>query len=274
MKRHSTSLGAYARTALDHRDLIYRLVSREFTQRFRGSMLGATWAVLTPLLTALIFAFVFGTVFKARWGDLGTGAKHGGFTLIFLTGLVTHGMFAEAIGRAPTLVVSNASYVKKVVFPLEILPVIAACTALINGAIGMGIVVLLNLAMNYTVHPTLLLLPLVLLPYMLLVIGLVLFLAATGVYVRDLSQVVGFVITVTMFMTPIFYPIEAVPSSFRPIIWLNPLTFVVQQARAVTVFGDLPDWGGLALYTLLACGLLWAGFWWFQRTRNGFADVI
>jgi lipopolysaccharide transport system permease protein len=274
VKRHSASLLGFLRSVLIHRDLIGRLAGREFSQRFRGSVLGAAWAVLTPLLLALVFTFVFGTVFQARWGDMQPGTGQGSFTVIFLVGLVTHGIFAEALSRAPGLVLSNPSYVKKVVFPLEILPVVVVCTALLNGCIGMAIAVALNLVLNQALSPTLFLLPLVLLPYILLVMGLVLIFAATGVYLRDLSQIVGFVVTLTLFMTPIFYPIEALPPAFQPMMWLNPLTLIVEQARAVTVFGAVPDWGQLALYTLAAGAMLQGSFWWFQRTRNGFADVI
>ena len=169
---------------------------------------------------------------------------------------------------------SNPNYVKRVVFPLEILPVIAVGTALINAAFGMAIVVLLNLVLTHTVQWTMLLLPLVVVPYLLFVTGLVLFLGATGVYVRDLSQIVGFLVTVSLFLTPIFYPISAVPQSFQHFMWLNPLTFIVEQTRGIVLFGSLPDWQGLAIYTAASAALLSIGFWWFQRMRNGFADVL
>lgn len=273
MNRHPVSLFCYMKSILAHRDLIARLIGREFSQRFRGNLLGVAWAVLTPLLTALMFSFVFGSVFRSRWGAAGP-ASHADFTVIFLTGLVAHGMFAETLQRAPTLVLSNASYVKRVVFPLEILPVVAAGTALVNAAIGICIVIVLNLFVNQTVQPTLLLLPFVALPYLLLVTGVILFVSAAGVFLRDLSQLVGFVITATMFLTPIFYPMDSVPPTFRRLMWLNPLTFVVEQARAVVIFGQSPNWLGLLLYTAGATALLSAGFWWFQRIRNGFADVI
>jgi lipopolysaccharide transport system permease protein len=273
MTEQPASLTWYIRSLLAHRDLIYRMVEREFTQRFRGSVLGAVWAILTPLLTALVYTFVFGTVFKARWGGSPADSQNS-FTVILLTGVVVHSMFAEALGRAPVVVLSNAGYVKKVVFPLEILPVVAVCTALVNASFGLVIVLMLNLALTHAIHPTVLLLPVVLFPYLLFITGLVLFLGATGVYVRDLSQIVGLLITVSLFLTPIFYPITAVPASFQRVMWLNPLTFIVEQTRGVLLFGSLPDWRGAALYTAAATLLLAMCFWWFQRTRNGFADVM
>jgi lipopolysaccharide transport system permease protein len=273
MTSQSASLIWYGRSILGHRSLILRMVDREFTQRFRGSLLGALWAIITPLLTALVYTFVFSTVFNARWGT-SPEDNQTSFTVILLTGLVIHGIFAELISRAPAIVLSNPNYVKRVVFPLEILPIIALGTALINAGVGMAIVVLLNLVLTHTIQPTILLLPLVLFPYLLFVTGLVLFLGATGVYVRDLSQIVGFLVTVSLFLTPIFYPISAVPQSFQHFMWFNPLTFIVEQTRGIVLFGTLPHWKGLAIYTAASAVLLSIGFWWFQRMRNGFADVL
>jgi lipopolysaccharide transport system permease protein len=272
MRRHPASLGEFARSIALHHDLILRLATREFTQRFRGSMLGVVWAVLMPLFTAAVYTFVFSTVFKARWPGAAEGPFD--FALIFLTGLTVHTIFAESVARAPMLVVGNASYVKKVVFPLEILPVVAVLTALVNACIGIAIVLIGNLLLNGKIYLTILTLPLVIAPYLIFVISLVLFFAAAGVYLRDLTQVVSLLITVTMFLTPIFFPIEAVPEAFRRVIWLNPLTFVVQQARDVTIFGRWPDFVGLSIYTAAAFASLACAFWVFQRLRNGFADVL
>jgi lipopolysaccharide transport system permease protein len=272
MRRHPASLVELIRSVVRHRDLIFRLSAREFSQRFRGSMLGVTWAVLMPLFTAAVYTFVFSTVFKARWPGAADGPFH--FAIIYLTGMVVHTIFAESVARAPMLVVGNASYVTKVVFPLEILPVVAVLTALVNASIGIAIVLLGNLLLNGEIYLTILTLPIVIAPYLLFVVALVFFFAAAGVYLRDLSQVVSLLITITLFLTPIFFPIEAVPESFRRVIWLNPLTFVVQQARDVTIFGRWPDLVGLSVYTLAAVVALACAFWVFQRLRNGFADVL
>jgi lipopolysaccharide transport system permease protein len=274
MHQHPVRPGALLASLLRHRELILRLAAREFGQRFRGSLLGVGWAVLTPLLTAAVFTFVFSAVFPSRWG--GPSAPQGpfDFAILFLAGLAVHSIFAECVTRGPALVVGNASYVTKVVFPLEVLPFVAALTALTNATISLGIVLLANLLLNGELHATALFLPLVLAPYLLFVVALCMLLAATGVYLRDLGQVVGLLVTVSLFLTPIFYPVEAVPAALRPVIWLNPLTFVVEQVRAVLVFGRFPDLPGLALYSLAAFGALAVAFWVFQRLRAGFADVL
>lgn len=272
MHRHPASLGEFARCITHHHDLILRLAAREFSQRFRGSLLGVTWAVLMPLFTAAVYTFVFSTVFKARWGDIYDGPFD--FAIIFLMGMVVHTIFAESVARAPMLVVGNASYVKKVIFPLEILPVVAVLSALVNAGIGIAIVLVGNLLLNGKIFLTVITLPLVIAPYLIFVVALVLFFAAVGVYLRDLSQVVSLLIMVTLFLTPIFFPIEAVPESFRSYIWLNPLTFIVQQARDVAIFGRWPDFIGLSIYAVAALAALAGAFWVFQRLRNGFADVL
>lgn len=272
MRHHPASLAEFVKALGRHRVLIFRLAAREFTQRFRGSMLGATWAVLMPLFTAAVYTFVFSKVFQARWPGMSDGPFD--FAVICLTGMVVHTIFAESVARASGLVLGNASYVTKVVFPLEILPVVTVLTALVNAGIGIAIVLVGNLLLNGKIYFTALMLPLVIAPYLLFVIGLVFFFAAAGVYLRDLSQLVSLLITVTLFLTPIFFPIEAIPESFRRVILLNPLTFVVQQARDVTIFGRWPDFVGLTIYSVAALAALACGFWIFQRLRNGFADVL
>lgn len=274
MRRHPAHLGHFLSVLLAHRELILRLAGREFTQRFRGSVLGPVWAVLTPLLTAAVFTFVFSSVFQARWSPVGASSGPFDFAILFLTGLAVHGIFAECVSRAPALLVANAGYVTKVVFPIEILPVVALLSALVTAGISLGIVLLGNLLLNGALHVTALALPLVLLPYFLFVTAISLALAACGVFLRDLSQVVTLLVTVSLFLTPIFYPIEAVPPAFRPLMWLNPLTFVVEQSRAVLIFGRWPDFGVLGLYGLAATAALAGAYWVFQRLRTGFADVL
>jgi lipopolysaccharide transport system permease protein len=268
---HSVSPTAYVRTVVRHRELIARLVGREFAVRFRGSFLGVLWAIMTPVLTVIVYAFVFGIVFNSKWGD---ATSKSNFVSILMLGIIVHGIFAEAIGRAPSLILGHVNYVKKVIFPLEVLPVMAVVGVLMNATIGLFIVVALNLIVSHEVQPTIVFLPLILLPYLVLITGFVLFLSSIGVYLRDLSHLVGFFVTVSLFMTPIFYPISAVPEPYRQFLYLNPLTFTVEAARAVTLFGAMPNWTGLAIYSGIALICAWIGLYWFQRARNGFADVI
>jgi lipopolysaccharide transport system permease protein len=176
--------------------------------------------------------------------------------------------------RAPGLIISNSAYVTRVVFPLEILPVTAVIAALINAVIGFVIVLLGNLIFNGSLHLTVLLLPLVLAPFLLLVLALVYLFSALGTYVRDLSQVIGLLVTASLFLTPIFYPIENVPARFQFYMRLNPLTIIVEDARAVILYGKVPNFIELGVFMAVSLCSLSFGYWLFQRLRGGFADVI
>jgi len=268
---YSASLPNYLATVVRYRDLIGQLVRREFSTRYRGSVLGIFWAVLNPVITVLVFSFLFGVVFRARWGTEPTAPN---FVIIVLVGMIIHGMLAESLGQAPNLVLGRLSYVKKVVFPLEVLPIVTVVTALINAAVGMTVVLAANGVLQGSIVPTVLLLPVVLVPFILLITGIVLFVGAFGVYVRDLTQIVNFLNMITLFLAPVFYPISVVPEQYRVLLFLNPLTFILEQARDVMLFGRLPDWSGLAIYTVIAFGFAWLRLWWFQRARKGFADVM
>jgi lipopolysaccharide transport system permease protein len=272
MQTHSLSISSYLATIAKYRDLIAQLIRREFQIRFRGATLGVLWAIITPFVTVLMFAFVFGVIFKSRWG--GTGTSTESFIIIVLIGMTVHGILAEALGRAPTAILGQPTYVKKVVFPLEIIPIVVTANAVLNAAITLLVVLTASAIVHGGLETTVLLLPIVLLPYVVLIAGVVLFVSAIGVYIRDMSQIVTLVTMLTLFLSPIFYPISAVPEGYRFLLYLNPLTFIVEQTREVALFGHLPDWAGLAVYALLAFLFAWLGYCWFQKSRNGFADVI
>lgn len=260
-------------------ELTWRLTVRDFEARYRGSALGAAWALLTPLLTALIFTFVFSTVFQSRWptepGEAGLQvARQANFTMVLLVGVLMHAMLAETLNRAAGLIAAHANYVKKVVFPLWVLPVVTIAGALSGGLIGLAVVIAGHLVLDGRIEPTAPLIALVLAPYAMLLLGLAYLLAALGVYLRDLGQLTSFLVTALLFMTPIFYPISAVPPGFQTVMRLNPLTTVVEEARNVLLFGRAPDWGALALLWVASLGVLVAGHWAFRRLRAGFADVL
>jgi lipopolysaccharide transport system permease protein len=185
-----------------------------------------------------------------------------------------HGLFAEVLNRAPSLILSNVNYVKKVVFPMEILPVIAMGAALFHGLVSLGVLLVAFALLNGYLHWTAALAPFVLLPIVILTLGLAWMLASLGVFLRDVGQTIGIVTSVMMFLSPIFYPVTALPEEFRPWIMVNPLTFIIEQAREVLIWGRLPDWAGLGMYTLAATAVAWVGYAWFQKTRKGFADVL
>ena len=255
-----------------NRGLVNALVRREVVGRYRGSFMGILWSFFNPMFMLAVYTFVFSVVFKARW-NAGSDSKTE-FALVLFAGLIVFNLFAECVNRAPSLILSNVNYVKKVVFPLEILPAVVMGSALFHACISSGVWLLAYLLFFGLPHLTVLLLPLAVLQLLLLSMGLSWMLASLGVYLRDVSQFIGIAVTVLMFLSPIFYPASALPEEYRHILLLNPLTPAIEQARDVLFWGKVPDMSIWFVTLLGAASGAWLGFAWFQRTRKGFADVL
>lgn len=253
--------------------LITQMTKRDVMGRYKGSVLGLAWSFFNPLLMLAVYTCVFSIVFKARWG-VGADESKSDFAIVLFAGMIIHGLFAECVNRAPGLILSNINYVKKVVFPLEVLPWIAMGSALFHTAISLIILFAAQLILNHHLPWTALFFPLAILPLILATMGFAWFLSAIGVYVRDIGQFTGIFTTVMLFISPIFYPISALPKEFQRWLQFNPLTFILEEGRNTLIFGHMPNWIGLSV--ALAVGILvaWGGFWWFQKTRKGFADVL
>lgn len=269
-----TSLLALIKSLWRNRQLIVQMTKREVVGRYKGSAMGLAWSFFNPVFMLVVYTFVFSEIFQSRWGGVGGDDSKTQFAVVLFVGMIVLSLFSEVLNRAPGLILSNVNYVKKVVFPIEILPIIAMGTALFHSLISLGVLLAAFALFNGYLHWTAIFTPLVLLPLVILTTGLAWMLASLGVFLRDVGQTIGIVTTVLMFLSPVFYPITAVPERFRPFIMANPLTFIIEQAREVLVWGRLPDWSGLGIYTLLAGVLAWAGYAWFQKTRKGFADVL
>lgn len=272
MQNFSISPKEMAASLWRNRSLIKALTQREVIGRYRGSVMGILWSFLNPVFMLLVYTLVFSVVFKARWSG-GSDSKTE-FALILFAGLIVFNLFAECFNRAPGLILANVNYVKKVVFPLEILPWVSLGSALFHTLISLGVWLITYVILFGVPHVTVLLLPLIMLPLLLLIMGLTWGLAALGVYLRDVSQFVGTVTTVLMFLSPIFYPITALPEKYQHLLLLNPLTPVIGQARDVLFWGKLPDMTILSVYLVGATLIAWLGFAWFQKARKGFADVL
>lgn len=256
------------------RKLIMQMIKREVIGRYRGSVMGLAWSFLNPIFMLAVYTFVFSEVFKLRWGAGGVNDSKTEFAIILFVGMIVLGLFSEVVNRAPGLIISNVNYVKKVIFPIEILPIIAIGSALFHSLISLTVLLCTFAAFNGYLHWTVIFVPIVMLPLIVLVAGLAWILASLGVFLRDVSQTIGILTTVLMFLAPVFYPIEAVPPRFRPFIMANPLTFIIEQARDVIVWGRMPNLLGLAVYFFVAVCVAWIGYVWFQKTRSGFADVL
>jgi lipopolysaccharide transport system permease protein len=246
---------------------------REIQGRYRGSHLGLLWALLQPLVGLAIYTFVFGVVFQARWPE-SRSAGLAEFSVTLFAGLVVFNIFSECMNRAPGLVVAVPNYVKKVVFPLEILPLAVLGASLFHAAIAAAVLVVAQVALVGPLPPTAWFAPLVLVPLVLLTLGLSWFLAALGVFFRDLQQAMGLALMALFFCTPIFYGTSAVPAALRPALLANPLAPIVEAFRSLLLWGRLPAAGPLAAWTVAGAAVFLGGYAFFRRLRPGFADVI
>lgn len=253
--------------------LAFQMSKREILGRYKGSWMGLAWSFFNPVLMLAVYTFFFSVVFKSRWGarDIAGLAD---FAVILFVGLIVHGFFAECINRAPTLISSNANYVKKVVFPLEIFPWIALGSALFHASISVAVLLILQFLLAGTVSWTALFFPIIIIPLVFVCLGFTWFLAALGVYVRDISQTTGLLTSILLYVSPVFYPISSLPSKMQTFVMLNPLTLIIEESRKVLLFSQIPDWFSLGMYLLFSLIVAWGGFWWFQKTRKGFADVL
>jgi lipopolysaccharide transport system permease protein len=255
-----------------YRDLVWQMTKREVIGRYRGSVLGVFWSFLTPLCMLAIYSFVFGFVLKVRWRAESQSQIES--SLILFAGLVMYGLFAECVTRAPGLIVSNANYVKKVIFPLEIFPWVIMGAALFHALMSLVVVIIFTIGVYDALPWTVLTLPVIVIPFVLMTVGICWFLSSLGVFLRDINQTVGLITTALLFLSPILYPTSAVPPSVQFVLLVNPLTFVVEQARGALLWGQVPQWVGVGYYFAGSVVVAWLGLWWFQKTRRGFADVL
>ncbi|UCG56534.1 MAG: ABC transporter permease [Phycisphaerales bacterium] len=255
------------------RNLLRQLVKRNIQTRYKGSMLGLFWLFATPLCMLAVYTFVFSVVFKTRWGT-DVGDSKTAFALTIFCGLSVFNIFSESVTGAVGIISGNPNYVKKVVFPLEVLPVASLLSAFFFGLIWICILVLGVAIFMQKMCLTALCLPVILLPLLLLSCGLSWFVASLGVYLRDLAHAVGILLLMLFFMTPIFYSMDMVPTSYRTALRLNPLTDIVQNSRRVLIFGQWPSWTTVGLLMICSLVVFQFGYVWFMKTKRGFADVL
>lgn len=257
-----------------NRSLVIELVKRDIASRYKASVFGLLWSFVTPLFMLLIYTFVFGFVFRTRWYPSDETVSTWEFAAILFCGLTVFNIVAETLSRSPSSITDHPNYVKRIVFPLEVLPVTVLASALVNGAISFVLLVGFFGIMAGTVHWTVLYLPLVLVPLALMALGAGWFLASLGVFMRDVIHLVPMAVSALLFLSPIFYPVSAVPEQFRVVFAFNPLAYVIEDARNVLLLGRGPDWRWLWFGSSLGALVAVCGLWWFQRTKKGFADVL
>lgn len=256
-----------------HRYLLAQLTWREVQMRYRGSWLGPLWSLLTPLLMLSVYTFVFSVVFPSRWGSDVSGGRLDAALALFAS-LTAFALFAETVSSSPQLILGNRNYVKRVVFPLEILPLARLLSNLIQAGFGFAIFLVALVIVRGGLPWTVIWLPVVLLPLCLLALGCAFFLAALGVFVRDVGQVIGLAVTMLMFLSAVFYPLSSVPAEWQWTMQINPVAIVIEDVRRVTLDGLSPDGPIWCLLTLIGGATVVAGLAWFVRSKNAFADVL
>lgn len=260
------------RSLSTHWGLIVQLVQREVVGRYAGSFLGVVWSFINPLLMLTVYTFVFGVVFQSRWRPTSTGPME--FAVVMFGGLIVHAVIAECLVRAPAVITGNPNLVKKIVFPLEALAWVTVGAALFHFLIALLIFGGAVFLWQGSIPWSFLLVPVLVLPLALMAVGFVWILSSLGVYLRDIGQMMGIVSTLLLFLAPVVYPLHAVPADLSDYLYLNPITFIVEQVRNAAIWGEPVNWRGWAAYWVAAYAVAWLGWTWFSRVRKGFADVL
>ncbi|WP_220387766.1 ABC transporter permease [Legionella sainthelensi] len=254
-----------------HYDLILQLVKRDILMRYRGSFAGILWLILAPLLMLGLYTLVFGVFMHIQWPGVTNNLM---YSLLIYVGLIILNFFSECMSRSPVMIVGNANFVKKVVFPVEIYPWVIVGSALFHAIINTLILALFCFFLLGKVNVTILLLPILFIPLILFALGMSWFLCSAGVYVRDIAHMMAFILQVTMYLSPVFYSISMLPEIFQKLLFINPLTFIIEQARGLVIFGKLPQWESLGIFLIVGVFVAYIGFWGFQKTKDGFADIL
>ncbi|MBD0787954.1 ABC transporter permease [Vibrio sp. Y2-5] len=258
------------KTLAKNYSLIISLTKRDIEERYRSSSLGLLWSIALPLFMLAIYTFVFSFVFKSKWG-VDTNIS---YSLVMFIGLITHAFYSECLGKATGLIHGNANYVKKVIFPLQILCWVSLLSSFFQFLISFCVFLLFYFVMGYDLQPSQLLVPFIVLPMIIMALALILFISALSVYVRDVSHIISVAISILLFLSPVFYSITSVPEKYRWLIYLNPITYAIECLRDVVIYGRFIDVIPYALYFLVCVISYFLASKWFNKLKVGFADVI
>lgn len=252
--------------------LLKQLVKKDIQQKYQGSVLGILWSFLVPILMLVIYTFVFSEVFQAKW-DIDTSDKYE-FALVLFCGLSAFNLVGEVMNRSTVLIASNTNYVKKVIFPLEMLPVVITLSSLFTCVISFAILIMAKLLLYHNVSKTLYMVFLMFIPLVILAVALSLIISAVSVYLKDIGNAISVIVTVLMYLSPVFFPLSAVPESFRGICEINPMTYIIENFRNVVLYGNSINWKFYGISCLVSLSLYWIGKAVFMRAKEGFADVL
>jgi lipopolysaccharide transport system permease protein len=271
LKMQKSVLAAGFLNVFLNRHLLKTLVVRDIHAKYRETIFGYWWLVIYPVLMLSTYSFIFGGIFQSRWLNQGGMSD---FVAMLYCGLIIFGIFSDAITRSTTIIRSQANFVKKIIFPLEILPLVIVGSAVYSALVSLGLLVLLLLVTKFSIPLTAVFIPLIFIPFIILVAGLTWLLASLGVFFPDMTQLVSVSTTILLFLSPVFFPLESVPALIEPFMMFNPLTFPIVELRNILLLAQQPDWYGIFIYSVVALVVASVGLWLFQNTRSAFSDVI
>ncbi|NEN84307.1 ABC transporter permease [Paenibacillus elgii] len=261
------------RNLFNHRNLLFQFVQRDIVARYRGSYLGLVWTLVQPLVMLVVYSFVFSVIFKVKWGNA-EGVSKLDFAMVTFAGLIIFQIFSEPMYRSTAILSANSNYVKKVVFPLEILPTSAVFSGIILNMFSMIILIATLFFYQYPVGWNLLLIPVLILPLTLFTLGFSYIVTTLGVFFKDLGQAMGIIMNILFYISPVFYPVTAVPKEFQIYMNLNPLTFFVESFRAITIYNTQPNWMNYIVMLIISLFLFFLGSTLFNKSKETFSDVI
>lgn len=262
------------RTVYNYRYLIFEMTKREIARRYRGSALGFLWSFLNPLFMLAVYTFVFSVVFKARWGESSAEESRVDFAITLFAGLIIFNILAEVVNQSPHLIVNNINLVKKVIFPLEVLPIVTMGSVLFHGMVSLMVLLLAQLILKGYIPSTVIYFPVILLPLLFIALGLSWLISGLTVYIRDVAQITNVLMTILLFVSAVFFPISALPEKYRVFLLLNPVAVIISESRKILIFGSNPDWFLVIIMGIIGFSVSFFGYWWFQKSRKGFADVL
>ncbi|TGN07967.1 ABC transporter permease [Leptospira ilyithenensis] len=269
---HPTSLKSLILSVVKNYSLIWQMTKRNVIGKYKGSFFGLFWSFINPLIMLGIYTFAFSVVFKAKWGLEEEG--HMDFALILFASLTIFNFFGEILKESPLLIVSQPNFVKKVVFPLEILPIANLLSASVHMGASLVVFLVFYGIAHLSIPWTIVFLPFIIIPLTLLSLGVSYILASLGVFFRDIGYFMTHIITILLFTSPVFFSMDRIPEKFRHLMLVNPLAALLENARSVMVFEKTPDFLILSVYTVFGVLFLVFGYWVFQKTRKGFSDVL
>ena len=258
---------------VQHQDLIAAILRREIRERFKGSVAGWIWAVIAPLLAITVYTFAFTTNLQLPVAESGEGTRVT-YSLFIFSGIIVFNFFSEMAFRAPMLLHEYTHFIKQTIFPSDMLAVISTLRATAYTLISIGVMLIFQFAITGTLPWTVLLMPLIFIPFMAFLIGMSWFLCAIGAFTRDAGYFMINVVPLFMFATPVFYPHTSLPPPFDFWIYANALTGYVEVMRDIVLLGKIPNMLVYCWTLITSVVTFYFGYWFFDRYRNVIVDVI